>query len=198
MERRACLVLVVGRAEVLTLGLAGCGEDTSVEPEPSPAATGMSQEEVDEAASSLAEQEWAGLTDEQRAYECAVRGNSGAGKQAFLDSVCPAGLSIPVESEQPLSAETAAWALASYEDRVLTSPRSMAELGADQAVVDSVCSLPREDWVEPIVSRWRDDPSVLQPSQFVWEGVAYVPDQAFVRTSVSLQWQELCAPGEPL
>lgn len=32
----------------------------------------------------------------------------------------------------------------------------------------------------------------------VWEGVAYVPDEAFVHYSVSLQWQELCAPGEPV
>jgi hypothetical protein len=196
MSRRQRGLLAIAVVGLLGVGLGACGGQDVVEGEPTAPATASG--EVGEAAAPGLEEEWTELNDEQRAYECAVRANSGAEKEAFLDEVCRAGESLPVESEQPLSLATAAWALALYEERVINQPRSMEELGADASVLDSVCSIPREEWVEPIVSRWRDDPTVLQPSVFVWDGVAYVPDEAFVHRTVSLQWQELCAPGEPL
>lgn len=176
---------------LLVVGLSGCGGEQAVESEsePTPSVPATISEE----------DQWAGLTDEQRAYTCTTRDDAPAADwSAYLDEVCPAGQSAPVESEETLSLETAAWALAIYEDRVVNSPKSMAELGADQSVKDSVCSLSREQWVEPIVRGWRDDPTVIEPSEFVWEGVAYVPDEAFVHYAVSLQWQELCAPGQPV
>jgi hypothetical protein len=187
---------------LLVVGLSGCGGEQAVESEselaPSAAAT-ESEPAASVPATTSEEDQWAGLTNEQRAYTCTTRDNASATDwSAYLDEVCPAGQSALVESEETLSLETAAWALAIYEDRVVNSPKSTADLGADQTVKDSVCSMSREQWVEPIVRRWRDDPTVLKPSEFVWEGVAYVPDEAFVHYSVSLQWQELCAPGEPV